>query len=234
MLLAVHTLDDHRIPLLHLGNDGFSGLARIVHALLINGAEARKTLMLAIEAQTHAIAVDIHAQGIVNRRVHLAGYKTGIDQPVQLELFLGQGLLDRIRRTVHIRGADGLVSVLRVAASLIDDGLGRQIFLAILGGDVTAHGGQRLLADGNGVGTDIGDKTLHALFFQLDALVELLHHLHGFLGSKVQLAARLLLQTGGGKGRGSLLALFAVFHAIYSKMRLLHAFACGSHFGLVG
>ena len=61
-----------------------------------------------------------------------------------------------------------------------------------------------------------------AFTLQIDAFVKLLHHLHGFLGGKVQLAARFLLQGRSGKGRRGSLFLFPVLDAVDGEPGVLH------------
>ena len=114
------------------------------------------------------------------------------------------------------------MGVLGVAAALeFIRGFG-QVFRAEALGDISAHRVQRFLGNTHAVGTDVGDDTLGAFALQIHAFIKLLHHLHSFLGGKVQLAARFLLQRRSGKGRRGSLFLFPVLDAVDGEPGVLH------------
>ena len=83
--------------------------------------------MFAIETKTYTISSNLHGHGFVQRGHHLAGEETIIDQLIQVILLLGQAGLDLIGRAMHVRGANGLVSVLRILAALILNGRIRKV-----------------------------------------------------------------------------------------------------------
>ena len=78
-----------------------------------------------------------------------------------------------------------------------------------------------VLGDAQGVGPHIGDKADGAHALHLHALVQLLGGLHGAPGLEAQLAAGLLLQGRGDKGRGGRAVLLALLHGGDQEVLLL-------------
>ena len=138
--------------------------------------------MLAVIAQHGSPAAQIGGQGLEDRRFHLAGQKTGVDQPVQIELFFRQIGLHAFRRMIDIGRPNGFVRVLRIFPALILIGLLRAVFISELRLDKAPGGGHCFFGHADAVGTDVGHQTDGSRLAEVDAFVKLLHHLHG-LGS---------------------------------------------------
>ena len=168
-------------------------------------------------------AGNVRRKGVKHRRGHLAGDKAVVNEAVEAELVAGQGGFDGLGAARDVRGADGLVSVLRGLAALVDVGLGGQEGLAVGALDHFAHRGERFIGDAGGVRADIGHKALQAFPCQFHALVELLGDLHGLAGVEVELARGLLLQVGGGERRGGHFAALALFDGAHAVRPLAGA-----------
>src|SRR5690606_12322043 len=119
--------------------------------------------------------------------------------------------LDGLGRACRVRGADGLVGLLRALLLLAgpEAGRGGDVALAeALARPVTAgRGGFR--RDAGRVGAHVGDEADGALAADVDALVELLGGAHGLARGEAEPLGRLLLERGGGEGRGRILDLLA-------------------------
>ena len=103
--------------------------------------------------------------------------------------------LTAVGRMLHVGGTNGFVGVLRILAALVLVGYFGAVPLAVLVADEAARRLDRLGGYAHAVGTDVGDQAHGARLAQVDALIELLHHLHGFGGGEVELAAGFLLQA---------------------------------------
>ncbi len=85
--------------------------------------------------------------------------------------------------------------ILRVLTTLVLIGFIGAEFIAKLPFDHVPSRFHRFGGNADAIGTDIGDQTHRARFANIDAFIELLHHLHGFGGRKIELTARFLLQA---------------------------------------
>ena len=209
MLLGAEPAQRHAVARLDCGQRAllFGGL---VLPLLVERSKARERLFRAAEAERGALpARQLHRQRLIHRRGHLRGEGAVVDQFIEPVLVAGERGLDQLGGIAGVGGADGLVRVLRVLAALVDVGLGGQVLGRIILGDVLARGGQRLVGQAGGVGTDVGDQTHGALALDVHALVEHLRDLHGLFRGEGQLAHGLLLQVRGGKGRRRVLFALA-------------------------
>ena len=180
MLFAFHIVHFDLITFCQRRKAGLDGADLIIQSFLINGSEAGKLLVFAVEAKSHLIPGHLHGHGFVQGRHHLTGQEAIVDQTVQIVLFLGQRCLDLFRRAPHIRGTDSLMSILCIFLALILNGLFRQIFRTEPLRNVCPQGGHGLFADAYTVGTDVAYNTLGSFAFNVHAFVKLLHHLHGF------------------------------------------------------
>ena len=85
------------------------------------------------------LAGNVRRKRVEHRRSHLAGDEAVVDEPVEAELIARQGTFDGLGAAGDVRGADGLVGVLRGLAALVDVGLGGQEGLAVGALDHFAH-----------------------------------------------------------------------------------------------
>ena len=129
---------------------------------------------------------------------HLGGYGPFPDEVVELHLRHRAVYV----RTGDVRGADGLVCLLRplrLCLVVARAGVSGPVHLC----DATLCGGQCQRREGGGVGTHIGYKP---------RFVEALCGGHGLRDREAQLARRLLLELRGGKGgRGGAQHLFLLY-----------------------
>ena len=123
-----------------------------------------------------------------------------------------------------------------VCTGLIDArGLGI-VALAVLLTDEGGGGGLRIGRNAEGVGTHVGDQTLHTaqLRAQINALIQLLGNLHDALGLEIQLTGGLLLHGGGSKGRCGILLSRGALDGIHAEGLSLHGMDDLHGRGLVG
>ncbi len=140
---------------------------------------------------------------VVDGGHHLARHEAVPDQLVELVLLFLEVLLDGVGVDVDAGRADGLVGVLRALLGLEDVVLRRDELLAVDLLDLGADLGDGVVADARRVRTHVGDEADRAaVALEVDALVEALGDLHGPLGAEVQVAGGVLLELGGGVGRG--------------------------------
>ena len=165
------------------------------------------------------VHVEGRGGGLQDRLAHLARQEPLVDELVELILVGTQAPLQVLGAILQVRGPNGLVGVLGVAAAPVDVGLGGHVFRAVVGLDMLEGRRLGLLADADGVGADVGDEAHGALLTDVHALIELLGHLHGPLGGEIELPGRLLLQAGRGEGRRRVALLLAGLH-VYGPERL--------------
>ncbi|MCY1229099.1 hypothetical protein D9M72_414540 [compost metagenome] len=188
----------------HVGEAaGFLGVivpAAFVLAFLIGGEEAgegddgtgRRELGVAA-VRSHRTEADggRGALGVA----HLGGNGALPDELVEPE-FVTRELLSHLRRGAEgvAGGADGLVGFLRVGCLAgVNTGRLRHVLRAVEFGGLAPGSRHGFIAQRGRVRTHIGDVAV---------FVEALGHLHGALGGEPQLAARFLLQRGGGERSG--------------------------------
>ena len=85
---------------------------------------------------------------------------------------------------------------------------------AVAAVDERTGGHLGLMGDAQRIGTHIGNKTHGALAAELHALIQLLGDGHGAAGGHIQFAGGLLLEGGGGEGRGRRALLIRPLHAL--------------------
>ena len=162
---------------------------------------AQQVALRAVGTGAH---VDRH--GIEHRVAHLRGDRALPDQGVEaveviLELALDVGGRDRRRGR-----ADGLVGFLGILRlGLVDARLFGDLVLAVQPRRHLADLGHRLGGERHRVGAHVGDESDAALADVLP-LVQLLREPHGAPRVEAELARGLLLQGGGGEGRGGVAA----------------------------
>ena len=192
------------LPLLQVRQGGGLLLLVLVLPLLIDGGEAGELQAGVAGPENISAVLHVDRQAVIDGVCHLAGEEPAPNQLVQLVLLARQVLLDLVRDQGDIRGADGLVGVLGVALGLESPGLGGVIFPAVPMQNKVLGGSQSFLRQAEGVGTHIGDEAHGPLSGQLHALIQLLGDGHSTGRGHIQLAGRLLLEGGGGEGRGGL------------------------------
>ena len=200
-------------PLLQVRQGG--GLLLLVVGvlpLLVDGSETRELQGGVAGPENIAGIFHVDGQTVIECVGHLAGHKPGPNQLIQLKLLGGQVLLDVLGDQGDIGRPDSLVGVLSIATGLKFPGLGWAVAPAIPLGDKAPGSGHRLVRQAQRVGTHIGDQTHRPLAGDVNALIELLGHRHGAGRGHIQLAAGLLLEGGGGKGRGWLAVLLLPLH----------------------
>ena len=203
MFLSGQCVQTKRLPDLDRGQDRFfvaqSGTG-VVATLHIGPQESRLVPDRAggLENQ-FAIVLHFtaHPQGHAtpNGIAHLTGKRTLPNQLIQSGFIAAQLALDQFRKGRRVAsGTDCLVSLLRVLnLALVRAGLVRQKLRAEGLGDARPGLFDGQVAQGHRVGTHVSDEAV---------LVQLLSGAHGALGVKAKLAAALLLQGRGDKGRG--------------------------------
>src|SRR5690606_16020735 len=154
---------------------------------------------------------EVDGRGVVDRRRHLAGDEAEPDELVETELVAVEIVLHGLGRAGRVRGADGLVGLLRALLLLAGPETRRTgdvaVAEALEGPGAGGRGG--LGGDAGGVGPHVGDETDGALAADVDALVELLGRAHGLARREAEPLGRLLLERGGGEGRRRILCLLA-------------------------
>ena len=113
---------------------------------------------------------------------HLAGNKALPHQLIQLILVAGKALLDLGGRQVYHGRADGLVAILRVGFGAEGPGLRQRVVFPIGPLNVIMRRRKCLIGDAQRIGSHIGDQAHRTQVRQVDALVQLLRHLHGAFG----------------------------------------------------
>ncbi|VTR68200.1 hypothetical protein DESC_70040 [Desulfosarcina cetonica] len=132
---------------------------------------------------------------------HLRRHEALPDHRVQGQLVLGKVGFHLFRGMVDRCGSDGLVGILSLVLVFEKTRLAIGIVLAELLGDQGQGFLGGLVGDARGVGSHVGDQTDGFTRTEIDALVQLLGHHHGFFGGETQLADRFLLQFAGDEGR---------------------------------
>src|SRR5690606_12603356 len=140
-------------------------------------------------------------------RRHLAGYELAPDQLVQT---LGIAFHARKlgRAQVDVGRANRFVRFLRAFFARIDIRFFRQVLVAELALDETAHHTDRVSGKVGRVGTHVGDVT---------GFVQALSHHHGLLHTEAEAIARRLLQgrsDEGGRGLAARRFVFALADAV--------------------
>ncbi|MPM75099.1 hypothetical protein SDC9_122090 [bioreactor metagenome] len=217
MLVPVEFLQRQRLPLSQRGQGGFLFLFLLVFALFIDGGIAREFQARRGGAENVLPRRNVHGYAVVHGVFHLAGQKTAPDQFVQSVLFSGQIALHLLRRQCNATGADRLVGILCIGLGLVVPGLGGVVILAVPAQNKALGGGERLLADAQGVRSHIGNEAHGALTRNVHALIELLGDGHGPPGGHAQLSGRVLLERGGGKRRGGTALLVCPLHGRNGK-----------------
>ena len=121
------------------------------------------------------------------------------------------------------------MGVLRVGLGLVVPGLGGIVVLAVPAKNKVLGGGQRLLADTQGVGSHIGNQTHRSLARNIHTFIELLGDGHGAPGGHAQLPGRVLLKRGGGKRRRRAALLVGPFHGLDGERLILGLLYHGFH-----
>ena len=160
---------------------------------------------------------NIGGNGILHTGRHLAGNKAFPYQLIQLILVAGKALLDLGGRQVYHGRADGLVAVLRVGFGAEGPGLRQRVVFPIGPLNVIMRRRKCLIGDAQRIGSHIGDQAHRTQVWQVDALVQLLRHLHGTLGLEAKPSGGILLQSGGDKGRRGVLLPRAHLYTLYDK-----------------
>ena len=200
MLLGVQFFHRYLVAHLHLGQVALL-FRRFVLALFIEHGEARELFLHAAEAELRLAAAQLDRQRVINGGRHLRGEIAIVNQLIESVLVARERGLDLFRRKQRVRGADGLVRILCVFASLIDIGRFGQVLRRKVGRDIVARGGQRLVGQTRGVGADIRNQADRAFTLDVHAFIEHLRDLHGLLRGEGELAHGFLLKVRGRKGR---------------------------------
>ena len=162
-------------------------------------------------------AAEVHGHLVDGGVDHLAGDGALPDEVVELVLVGAEIGLQFFRRARGGGGAHRLVGFLGVFGAVgVGAWAGRDVVGAVALGDEIAQLGDGVVGQGHRVGPHVGDQA-HRAVAGVDAFVELLRGAHGALRGEAQFAHGLLLEGGGGEGRGGVaLALFAL-HPSYGE-----------------
>ena len=216
--LLLFELFAHSLLALGEVRDALRGaLALLVLLLLIHGGIAREEQLGIARAEAVPGAAGLDRDVVVHGVGHLAGGKAAPDEAVEHILLARQIAAHQLGREVDVRRAYGLVGVLRPGAGLEAARLCRAVGLAVVGLYEAARGGDRLLAQPQGVGSHIGYEAYRALARDVHALVELLGDAHRAPGRHAQAAGGLLLESGGDEGRRGASLLLAALDGVYGK-----------------
>jgi hypothetical protein len=123
---------------LAVGACGFL-VAVIVLALNVDRGKAREDHHLATGPKQRLARGYLHLGAVIDRRGHLAGHKAVPDQTVEGQLVLGQIFAQALGGAHGAGGPDGLVGLLGRGPGFVEVWFGRQIILAKLFHDQTAH-----------------------------------------------------------------------------------------------
>ena len=221
LLAGDHRGQPHVLGVLS-GGAGVLLVALGVAALLVGGQEAaegdhgarrrqtggreggaRVARLAGRRSQRH---LDGHGGGRADGVGHLGGHGPLPDELVEAELGTGQLTGDLGRGAEVIAGgADRLVGLLgALGLGGVDAGALGDVLGPVELGDLRAGRGHGLTRQDRGIGTHVGDEAV---------LVEALSHPHGLTGVHPQLAGGLLLEGGGGEGRGRTALVGLVLHA---------------------
>ena len=230
VLLGGGLVQTHHFPFLQVGQGRLGRFLVLVLALHIDRHIAGEFQggVGGPEVIPGALHVDAHA--VIHRRRHLAGQETAPDQFIEAVLLLGQVLAHLLGGQIHVGRPDGFVGVLGPRFGLIVPGFAGVVALAVAAQNKIPGGGGGLIGEAEGVGSHVGDETHGALTGDIHALIKLLGNGHGSPGGHVQLAAGLLLEGGGGKGRGRVALLLLPLHPPHRKGRLLDGIHHHLHF----
>ena len=209
LLVGGHLLELQAFALAERGQRILKLVALLVLCLLIDGGVAGELQLGVVGAEGVPGGIHVHGHVVIDGVCHLACGEAAPDQAIEPILLLCQVLADHLGRQVHVRGADGLVGVLRAGLGLEASGLAGIVRAAVAADDIVLRSRERVLGQAQGVGTHIGDEADAALPRDLHALVELLRDGHGAPRRHGQAAAGLLLQGGGDEGRRGRALLFA-------------------------
>ena len=168
-------------------------LAVVVARLLVNGGVAGEFQVAGTRVELVSARHNLRAHAVVHGVRHLGGQKAAPDQAVQTVLLTRQITLDLLGRQVDVRGADGLVRVLRAGLGLVVAGGLGIVALPVAPQNKRLRCGDGLFGDAQRVGTHVGDETHRALARDVHALIELLGDGHGAARRHVELARGLLL-----------------------------------------
>ena len=94
-------------------------LAVVVAGFLVNGGVAGEFQVAGTRVELMSARHDLRAHAVIHSVRHLGGQKAAPDQAVQAVLLARQVALDLLGRQVDVRGADGLVRVLRAGLGLV-------------------------------------------------------------------------------------------------------------------
>ena len=167
--------------------------AVIVARFLVNGGITGELQVAGAGVELVPARHDLCAHAVIHGVRHLRGQKPAPDQAVEAVLLAREVALDLLGRQVDVRGADGLVRVLRAGLGLVMAGGLGVVGLPVAAQDEGLRRGDGLFGDAQRVGTHIGDETHRALARDVHALVELLGDGHGAARRHVELARGLLL-----------------------------------------
>ena len=149
----------------------------------------------AVGTELTAIGYDLYIDHIAFAWRHQGCQRSGINQLVQLILIICQIFLDSCRRIQNTRRTNGLMRILCIFTVFLT---GTSLVVLPVGFfDIAFRVLDKLITQSCGIGTHIGNKTLADSSRKRKSLIQLLCNLHGFLCSKAQLGACLLLQGGG-------------------------------------
>lgn len=94
-------------------------LAVVIAGFLVNGGVAGEFQVAGARVELVSARHDLRAHAVIHGVRHLGGQKAAPDQAVQAVLLTRQVALDLLGRQVDVRGADGLVRVLRAGLGLV-------------------------------------------------------------------------------------------------------------------
>ena len=163
-------------------------------------------------------ALGIDGNRVENGIRHLGGEEPAPDELIELILIGGQALPHPLRLQLHMGGADGFVGILSAGLGFEYMVAAVVVVLAVAGTDKVGGCVHGFVGKPQRIGTHIGDEARGALAGDFHAFIELLGHHHGLLGGEAQLPGGLLLQGGGGKGRGGGTLLFRLLHVGDGKL----------------
>ena len=212
MLLLLDVGGKRLLPHREVWQRRADGLLLIVPSFFVNGNKAGEAQTLVAGTEHMSGAHGVNGHGVINGAGHLRRKEAAPDELIQLILIGGQTGAHPFRLQLHMGRPDGFVGILRPRLGLEYMVLAVIILASVAAADKPSGGIHGLVGKPQGVGTHVGDQAGGAFSCHVHALVQLLGDHHGLLRREAQLPGRLLLQGGGGEGRGGIALLLRLFH----------------------
>ena len=187
------------------------GQGLVLFGVLVKFRKALEQDLVAGSPQFIAAAVDDDGHVFRFDRFHLAGQEAVPNEGIQAQLVAGQKFRHLVRRQFQRRRTDSFMRILTGLLGLVDAGLFRDIFFAIVRRNEFPRSLDHVVVDADRVCTHVGDEADMALVAHIEAFIELLSQHHGLLGTEIELADTFLLHRRRRERRLRLAFALALF-----------------------